>query len=91
MVFGPYLQRVVSVLTSLAGKYLEHVPGSHRAFSRLDFSLAGGQLAELAEDEDDAVGSTAIEPVHRSLAAPTDANSDMPTGAGISDDEIEDW
>ena len=75
----------------MAGRYSEHVPTSHRAFSWLDFSNAGGQLAELAEGEDEGVESTIMEPVHRSLATPADANNDMPTGAGISDDEIEDW
>ena len=74
----------------VTGRSSEPIPSSHHAFSW--FSDGPGQLAELGEEgNNEADASDSIEPEVRARAVLATSSTDMPTGAGLSDDEIEDW
>ena len=75
----------------LIGNFHERVPPSHTVFSRLEFSRNVGGLSELGENEDEGDDAITVEPEDRPRPVLADTPTDMPSGASLSDDEIEDW
>ncbi|KAI0646066.1 Rad17-domain-containing protein [Trametes meyenii] len=66
-------------------------PPTHRLFSTLEFSRDSLDEPELAEENDVTLGaSEATEHGVRPMKAPT-TNDEAPTGACLSDDDIEEW
>ena len=45
----------------------------------------------MGEDEDEGVDSAVIEPEDRPRTTRAEEPTDLPTGAALSDDDIEDW
>ena len=65
-------------------------PYTHRLFSTLEFARDDVGIAELADEGDVTVDVPEVEREVRPFKLPV-AEDDAPTGAWLSDDDIEEW
>ena len=78
------------VADSCSGRFAERVPPTHRLFSVFDFTRDSDGTAELAE-EGEPVPETQEEDRNERVRLPAASQDDFPTGAYLSDDDIEEW